>query len=63
MKPDLHKTIQQKAFEIWEANGQPNDQDLEHWLQAERDVDAGIPKPKRRPRITLSKKSTPKKST
>jgi len=57
MKPDLQQTIQLKAYEIWQANGQPSDQELEHWLQAERDLDAGLPKPKRKPRIKQAKKS------
>lgn len=54
MKADLQQNIQQKAYEIWQASGQPDDKALEHWLQAEREVDAGLPKPKRRPKIKTS---------
>jgi len=54
MKVELQQTIQQKAYEIWLADGQPDDRALEHWLQAEREVDAGLPRPKRRPQIKKS---------
>jgi hypothetical protein len=30
--------IAARAYEIWQANGCPDGQDLEHWLQAEREL-------------------------
>ncbi len=33
--------IAARAYEIWQANGCPNGHDLEHWLQAERELRAG----------------------
>ena len=62
MKPNLQQSIQDKAYEIWEANGQPNDKGLDHWLQAEREIDAGLPKPKRRPQIKKTGRSQIKKT-
>ena len=35
MNPKKRDKILQKAFEIWEAEGQPHGQDMEHWLKAE----------------------------
>jgi len=32
--------IAARAYEIWQANGRPNGHDLEHWLQAERELRA-----------------------
>lgn len=41
MKISTLQTIQKKAYDLWEANGKPNDRDLDHWLQAEQDI--GVP--------------------
>lgn len=50
---DLIERIRQRAYELWEADGQPEGRELEHWLQAEQELrergeippDAEIPKP------------------
>lgn len=39
--------IQEKAYQIWEAEGRPDDRDQDHWLQAEKEVSGDKPKPKR----------------
>ena len=31
--------IKQRAYELWERNGRQHGSHLEHWLQAERDLD------------------------
>ncbi|HUR58890.1 MAG TPA: DUF2934 domain-containing protein [Opitutaceae bacterium] len=33
--------ISRRAYEIWENNGKPDGCDLEHWLQAEKEVGGG----------------------
>jgi len=30
--------VRQRAFTLWEAAGKPHGQDLDHWLQAEREI-------------------------
>ncbi len=35
MKQKNRDKILKKAFEIWEASGHPEGQDMEHWLKAE----------------------------
>lgn len=37
MKP-TEEDIRQRAHEIWEQNGRPEDRDEEFWLQAEREL-------------------------
>lgn len=32
--------IRDRAFAIWDAEGRPVERDVEHWLQAERELDA-----------------------
>jgi hypothetical protein len=36
-----HEEIAAKAYQIWEAAGQPQGCELKHWLQAERELSAG----------------------
>jgi len=38
-----------KAYEIWEAEGRPNDRDMEHWFQAELQIAQENAKPARKP--------------
>lgn len=33
-----HDQIAQRSFMIWEQEGRPNGQALDHWLQAEREL-------------------------
>ena len=35
MKQAKREKILKKAYEIWEAEGRPHGQDMEHWLRAE----------------------------
>ena len=32
------ETVQSRAFELWLKEGKPSNRELEHWLQAEREV-------------------------
>jgi hypothetical protein len=42
-----HEQIAQRSFMIWEQEGRPNGQALDHWLQAERELtDLFTPKKK-----------------
>lgn len=36
--PAIRERIRQRAYELWEAEGRPNDRHIEHWLQAERET-------------------------
>jgi hypothetical protein len=36
--PDSSKKIEQRAHELWEAEGCPEGRELEFWLQAEREL-------------------------
>lgn len=36
--PAVRDRIRQRAYELWEAEGRPNDRHIEHWLQAERET-------------------------
>ena len=38
-----HGSVEQRAYELWEAAGRPEGSALEYWLQAEREL--GIPSP------------------
>lgn len=35
LKPKKREKILKKAYELWEAEGRPHGQDMEHWLRAE----------------------------
>lgn len=35
MSSDLERRIRQRAYELWEAEGQPEGRDSHHWTQAE----------------------------
>jgi hypothetical protein len=58
MQADVQQNIQVKAYEIWLTSGQPDDRALEHWLQAEREVELDLPQPKRKQQVKQAKKST-----
>jgi molecular chaperone DnaK (HSP70) len=36
----LHQRVQERAYALWEADGRPEDRQLEHWTQAELEVHA-----------------------
>lgn len=35
MSSDLERRIRERAFELWEAEGQPEGRDAQHWSRAE----------------------------
>ena len=35
---DLTERIRQRAYEIWESEGQPRGRNLTHWLRAEAEI-------------------------
>lgn len=37
----IHETIAVRAYELWEKNGRPDNQALDHWLHAEHDLLSG----------------------
>ncbi len=57
MKPasPSHAAISQQASEIWEQRGRPQGQDVAIWLEAERQLQAGSPKPAADPLTTAAK--------
>jgi hypothetical protein len=40
MQTGEKQTIAGRAYHIWEREGRPHGQDLDHWLQAEREIEA-----------------------
>lgn len=42
LRDQRHDRIAERAFEIYEGRGGEHGQDLDDWLQAEREVDAEI---------------------
>lgn len=38
MTDDRRKQISEKAYRLWEKEGQPSGRDLDHWVEAEREV-------------------------
>ena len=39
------RMVEQRAYEIWDAAGQPEGRSLDHWLQAEQEVLAALRQP------------------
>jgi hypothetical protein len=37
--------VRERAYRIWESEGKPHGRDLEHWLQAERELSADTGSP------------------
>ncbi len=37
----IHEKISQRAHQIWEHAGQPAGREIDHWLQAERELHEG----------------------
>lgn len=50
-KQNPTEKISQRAYEIWESQGNPDGSDLDHWLQAEAEVSNAKPT-KKSPRAT-----------
>ena len=38
--------LRSRAYQIWESEGRPQGRDLEHWLEAERELEAEDRKPR-----------------
>ncbi|MBI1220948.1 MAG: DUF2934 domain-containing protein [Rhodobacteraceae bacterium] len=46
----LRKTVEQRAYALWEAEGKPDGRDADHWRQAESEImAAGEPREKSDP--------------
>ena len=43
-----HGEIAKRAYAIWEREGRPHGRDFEHWLDAEREMNAAAPTPPNR---------------
>lgn len=41
MQENRTEKIRQRAYAIWEAEGHPQGRDMDHWRQAERELDGG----------------------
>lgn len=63
MNPKKRDKILHKAFEIWEAEGKPHGQDMEHWLKAELLIAQEDAKPKTAAKKAPAKKAPAKKVT
>jgi hypothetical protein len=68
---DLEERIRQRAYEIWESEGKPDDKGFEHWLQAQREFDydttgdtltggieTSVAQPMPKPKASRSRKKT-----
>ena len=44
MFPESQLKIQEKAYQIWEAEGCPENRELDHWVQAEKQINGKISK-------------------
>jgi hypothetical protein len=42
MQVDRTKAIRERAYSIWQREGQPHGKALEHWLHAETEIDAEL---------------------
>jgi hypothetical protein len=40
MNPEKHKLVEQRAYELWQAEGQPHGKHEEHWRQAIHEIEA-----------------------
>ncbi len=38
---DREQKIRERAYEIWDREGRPLSRELEHWMQAQREIDQG----------------------
>ncbi len=38
---DREQKIRERAYEIWDREGRPLGRELEHWMQAQREIDQG----------------------
>jgi Protein of unknown function (DUF2934) len=40
MADEMIEKLRNRAYQIWESMGRPYGRDLEHWLEAERELEA-----------------------
>ena len=52
-----NREIRERAFHLWEADGSPEGREMDYWLRAEQDHDAGMPKPQRKARGSVKSSS------
>jgi hypothetical protein len=38
MEPELRRSIEERAYALWEADGRPEGRALDYWLQAEQEI-------------------------
>lgn len=38
MEREIEDRVRERAFELWETEGRPEGRDVEHWLDAEREL-------------------------
>ena len=67
MPTERNRQIRERAFCLWEADGSPEGREMDYWLRAEQDLDAGAPKPDRRgkgtAKVTSARKASKRTST
>jgi phage/plasmid-associated DNA primase len=51
---EMESAIRQKAYEIWQAEGQPSGREMSHWLRAKEEVARPKPKAARQRRAAAS---------
>lgn len=38
MEPEQRRSVEERAYALWEADGRPEGRALDYWLQAEREI-------------------------
>jgi len=56
MKHQLNHEIQKRAYEIFLKNGSQAGNDLENWLQAEKEICGKLEAPKKKKSVTVKNK-------
>lgn len=59
MSHQREQKIRAKAYELWEAAGRPEGQEKDHWVEAERLVDAEDPSAARQTKPRKSRSKAP----
>lgn len=57
MPTERNHQIRERAFYLWEADGSPKGREMDYWLRAEQDLDAGVPEPERISKATVKASS------
>ena len=58
MPTERNHLIRERAYGLWEADGRPEGEDMDHWLRAERDLEIGEVKPSRQAKGAVKSTST-----